>query len=309
MFNPAEKEDLNQISLTGIRAIAILAFLSEAPHSLSEIRKKFIDLNILDESSSDDILRIDLNTLRNMGCEISHANAKTDYKYVLIKHPFCFKITKEEISVLKKVYKRIKEEDNIELLIKYDKLFRKIADCTCDNDTKELLVGISALKHLNDDMVSDLLLDAKYGNVVSILYQKSSSKAESVKEIAVQKIVFKNDKFYIYGFDFDKNDSVVLNIKRVIKILGRKLKKEDVETNIFKVKFHLISFGIDSPEPEETIIQSDENGFIVEGAYYNEFLATQRILSLGSKCTVLEPVEFKNKIIKKLREMRAVYGD
>ena len=51
-----------------------------------------------------------------------------------------------------------------------------------------------------------------------------------------------------------------------------------------------------------------ENGFIVEGKYYNEFLAAQRILSFGSACTVLEPQDFREKIIQKLKSMRNNYN-
>ena len=48
---------------------------------------------IIDEKTSNDILRIDLNTIKTMGCDISRSSPKTDHKYVLSKHPFEFKIT------------------------------------------------------------------------------------------------------------------------------------------------------------------------------------------------------------------------
>ena len=101
MFKPAEKAELNQISLTGMRGLVIIGLLMEAPRTLEEIRAKLIELNILEQEHSNDILRIDLNTLRAMGCEITHANAKTNFKYVLLKHPFSLNITEEEIGTIK----------------------------------------------------------------------------------------------------------------------------------------------------------------------------------------------------------------
>ena len=55
------KTDLNQISLTGVRALALIGLLIIAPRSLEEIRKSFINMHIMDNNHSDDILRIDLN--------------------------------------------------------------------------------------------------------------------------------------------------------------------------------------------------------------------------------------------------------
>lgn len=76
MFKPADKSELNQVSRTGLRGIVLLGLLIEAPRSLKEIREIFTDLNIFEPEHSDDILRIDINTLKASGCEITKANAK-----------------------------------------------------------------------------------------------------------------------------------------------------------------------------------------------------------------------------------------
>ena len=308
MFKPVEKEILAQISLTGMRALALISLLVEAPRSLEEIREEFIKLNILEETNSNDILRIDLNTLRNAGYEISRASARTNYKYVLLKHPFGMNITPDEVNLLKKFYKRIKEKNDIDILIKYDSLFKKIAGCICDEKVKESVLGISIFNRYNLELVKDLIIDARYNNIVDLTYRKAGAKIDSVKEIAVRQIVFKNDKMYLYGLNLQSGEPVTLLINKIIKILGRKPKREDIDLKTIKVKYHLRSFGIDALEPEETILESNENGFIIEGRYYNEFWAAQRILSFGAKCTVLEPADFKRNIIKKITEMGEVYG-
>ena len=60
-------------------------------------------------------------------------------------------------------------------------------------------------------------------------------------------------------------------------------------------------------ENNEEIIEALETGFLVEGFYHNDFLATQRILSFGSKCTIVEPEDFKINLINKIKEMRKNY--
>ena len=62
-------------------------------------------------------------------------------------------------------------------------------------------------------------------------------------------------------------------------------------------------------EENEVILENRDDGYIIEGRYYNDFLAAQRILSFGANCTVLEPQEFREKIIQKLINMRNVYNE
>ena len=127
MLKLSDKLEINQISLTGIRSLVILGLLIVGPHSLAEIRQKMIAYNIMDDENSDDILRIDMNTLKEIGCEISRADTKNDGKYFLINHPFALKLCDEDIKNFKKVYKLIKAQENLSQMLKYDEFFRKIA--------------------------------------------------------------------------------------------------------------------------------------------------------------------------------------
>lgn len=309
MLDQDEKISLCQISLTGIRSLVLLGLLVVAPRSLEEIREAFLSYKILEPSHSNDILRIDINTLKAMGCKISRASIKTNYKYVLYEHPFGLKIKEEDIKVLKRVYKHIKNSADINLLIQFDDLFKKIASYVFEQEMKEALLGISFLKHYDAEMIKNLVKDCEQGLTLEIEYRKPTAKNETVKEIVAQKVVYKNDQIYLYGFDLDKKESVILNIKRFLRIISKTLIKGTIEQKTTIVKFKLYDFGIDALESTEKILDSDKDGYIVEGYYYNEFLAIQRMLSFGKNCTVLEPIELREKIVEKLKEMRKVYGN
>ena len=75
------------------------------------------------------------------------------------------------------------------------------------------------------------------------------------------------------------------------------------------MRFVLEASSFSELEEGEVILDNKDGSFVVEGNYHNDFLAVQRILSLGSKCVVTEPVEFKNTIVTKLKEMRKSYGN
>lgn len=307
MFKLLEDTELNQISLTGTRALVLVGLLMKAPRSLEEIREAFIDLKIMEPEHSDDILRIDLNTLRIMGCEISRSSAKTGYKYVLTKHPFCLDITSKEVSLLNKIYKRIKDNADISLLLKYDELFKKLAFHIADDDVREELYGISSLKKFNIEEIDKYREDCVNNRILNFVYKSPTAKESGKKEVCAQSLVFQNDKIYLYAYDLKKQESVIFNIKRIKSILSRKENEDNIEVKETCVKFLIKDFGMNEIAENEKIVETNENGHIVEGKYHNDFVAVQRMLSFGANCTVLEPQAIRAKIIEKLKDMRKNY--
>ena len=308
MIKTGKKEDLCQISLTGVRALIILTMLMKSPCSLEEIKSAFIKYNIMSDSSSYDIIRIDINTLKLMGCEITSARRNTDYKYKLISHPFALELTDDEIKLLRRVYRNIKDELNIEQLMQYDALFRKLAEFVNNNEQKELLLGLSSLKGIDIEEIKQLQQDCVYNRILHLAYRNPETKHISEKDIVAKKVLLKNDKIYLYGFDLNIREAVTLHLKRIKKIFSRKENSDNYSNTSVTIKFMLKNYNTTGLEDTETILSGDsKNGFIVEGIYYNEFLATQRILSFGSSCTVIEPLEFRNKIIGILKGMKEIY--
>ncbi len=309
MLNDTKKAELNKISLTGIRALILLSLLIKSPRSMEEIREEFVKLNIMAPENSDDIIRIDINTLRNMGCVITKANAKTNYKFVLEKHPFVLNITSEEIKFLKKAYDKVKQEASLALLLKYDELFNKLAHYISDDEIREELYGISILKSFNTNMARQLADDCKNNRIIKLVYENIAVKRVSEKEIYAQNLVIQNDKLYLQGYDLKKKSPTVLNIKRIRSILSRTVSDENINVEAVNVKFFLKSFWVNNIEQNESIVEKLPEGVVVEGNYYNEFFAMQRILSFGANCKVLEPQEFREKVVEKLKSMKGCYND
>lgn len=310
MIEKVEKEDLNQISLTGIRSLVLLGLLIKSPMSLEEIRDAFIGYKIMDCSNSDDILRIDITTLRTMGCVISRADHRTNNKYVLIDHPFKMDISLEEVGVIKRAFNKIKDNADLSLLILYDNLFKKIAPHIADNEVKESLLGISPLKKYSSKILDELKTACANKNVVKLVYKAPTLKTEDEKEIYADCIKLQNDKLYLFGVDKGTNQSVYLNIKRILKVLSKQSCDETHTAEPINVRFMLKEFGVLGLSDNEEIESGDiSTGFIIRGQYHNSFQAMQRMLSFGSKCTIIEPEDFKESIVEILKKMREVYND
>ena len=160
----------------------------------------------------------------------------------------------------------------------------------------------------NIDFVKELLEDCEEKRVLTLIYKNPTAKEESQKDISAQKLVLQNDNIHLYGYDFDKKRSIVLNIKRIKSIITRYTGLGKIEAEIITVKFLLKNSGKEVLEENEQIIETTDDGIIVEGKYYNDFIAAQRILSFGANCIVYEPEDFKQDIIQKLKSMRRVYN-
>ena len=310
MLKAVTKKELCQISLTGARAIILLGLLMEAPRSLEEIKQLFIQYGLMKEDASYDVIRIDLNTLKLAGCEISRAGASTDHKYKLLSHPFSLDITPEEISVIKKAYNKIKSSLSINTLIQYDLLFKKIAKFVNNLEVKEKLYGISPLKYYKYDFIKELQEDCNHNRILKILYRDPVTKKTNELDVSASQLVFKNDKIYLFGYNLNLKAAITLNIKRIVKILSRKNSDGNIKLIPITVTFKLTNFGSEGLDENEKIIEGNiSEGFIIKGQYHNEFLAIQRILSFGSACTVIKPNDFKEKIIESLKKMKEIYNE
>lgn len=296
-----------QISLTGVRAICIFALLSIEPRTFEYIRNFLIESNIVTREYSIDTIRIDLNTLKYIGCEISKATKKTDNKYVLISHPFQLVLDENDINALTKTYKYLSKNLSIERLLEYDALLTKLSNSVSDENIKQALLGISVFKGLDKDLVKEILLDSKRNTRMTIEYVSGGTKTTNF-DITIDNLGFRSGKLYIYCINHTMNKRTFLLFSRLRKVLFRQLKNEStINTNDIVVKFELKNHREYVLEESEKVIEEKESSIIVEGTYYTEFIALQRLLYLNSDCVIIEPQSIKNKLIEKLQKMRSLY--
>ena len=306
MFKFDEQCNPRQISLTGVRAIVILALLNLKPCTFQEIKEFLINSNIVTREYSIDTIRIDLNTLKYVGCDISKATKKTNNMYILRSHPFQLTLDEDEVETLAKIYKNIYKNLSIERILEYDTLFEKLADVIQDEHIKEYLRGISVLKGLNKDLINELLSDAYKNTRLTIEYKPGASKSVEY-DITVEKLAFRSDKLYIYCYNHTINKRTFLNFSRLKKILARALRSETVNVDDVYVEFELKNSQNYSLEETEEIISKKGDVIQVRGAYYTDFIALQRMLSFGPDCIVISPDNFKEQIVAKLQSMRSQY--
>lgn len=300
------QDECKQVSTTGARALLVLIALVEGPKSFNEICDFLIECGIADKNISIDTTRVDIRTLKAIGCNITRATKKTNNKHVLTSHPFTLDLSESEINVLKFIYGKIAKICSPQKLLDYHYLFERIASMVKSEKTAEAVRGISLLKHVNIKLLKKLVNNEKTHNLIKIRYQPLHQK-ERDYDITIEKLGLRNDKLYIYCYNHTNKKRSFLNVEKIKQIFSNMFDKNSPKGLDIYVKFKLNSYNEYLLEENEIIEEECEEYAIITGRYFNEFIAIQRMLYFCPDCTIIESDDIKNKVLNKLQEMRMIY--
>lgn len=296
----------NLMSLTGYRTLVILDLLMKAPMSTVEINEFFLNNQYIKEKFCKDTLRIYINSLRAIGCEITRANKTTNNKYVLVSHPFNFDIPKSQLKAISKVYKNIHNKIEFRDIIAIENLFVKIASRVKDEDTKDILKNISMLKNTDKSILRDLQTHCKNKNQLIILYKSPKSGPKEI-EIIADKLAFKSEKLYLWGTSITHCEYSYLRLDRILEILAIKMKKNEEHIQNNRVVYEVYNNENYTLEAGENIIEKTDDKIVIEAFYQNKFEIMQKFLYLAQDCKIVSPQGFKDEFVEKLRTMKESY--
>jgi len=293
------------MSLTGYRTLIILSALMESPKSNDELNECFLNNQYIKEKFSNDTLRIYINSLRAIGCEITKANKSNTKKYELISHPFAYDITNSQLKALSKMYKNFYDKIDVREVIALENFFRKLSNLVKNESTREFLRNISLLKRIDREILNDLIMHCKNKNQITFLYNSPKSGEKEI-EIVADKLSFKSDKLYLWGNNLTHKEYSYFSVERIIKICSIKFLKSGEEFPPIKVVYEVYNTEY-MPKPDEKVIEKTDGKLVIEITSRNEFSVMQRILYMADDCKVLQPETFKTKLVKKLKLMEENY--
>ena len=93
----------NLMSFTAFKSILLFILLIESPKSYEEMQNFFKNHEYLHECISIDTLRIYLNSLKEIGCEISKKTLDGTTRYWINSHPLALKFDEKQIKIKLKV--------------------------------------------------------------------------------------------------------------------------------------------------------------------------------------------------------------
>jgi predicted DNA-binding transcriptional regulator YafY len=301
------KVSCNLMSLTGYRTLILLEALLESPKTIDEINECFKNNQYIKEMFSPDTLRIYINSLREVGCEITRANKSNGNKYILTKHPFGYEMSKDQLKAISKLYKNVYDKIDIRDLAALEYLLKKICLKLENKEAVEALHGILLLNRIDKDILHNLLLHCKNKNQITFLYNSPQSGKKKI-ELVADKLEFKSEKLYLWGNDLTHKSYSYFLVSRILEICDIKLIKSKEDFSAQKVFYEIYNHN-DNYELEsyEKIIEQNDSKLVIEADVKNEFSVMQRILYLANDCKVVYPESFKEKLLDKLKSMEKNY--
>ena len=308
-FVKTQKVTYNLMSFTGFKSLLIFSLLAEGPKSYEEISQYIYNHPYLREKISIDTLRVYINSLRRLGCEVKRVRGEDKIsRYVITKNPFELKLTPEQIQSVIKVYKSMVKTMDINEIVAMEHFFEKIGGYIKNDEFIAEMRKISMLKDIDIKLLEDLIDCCDKKEQIIISYNSPNSGEKDI-ELTADKIEISNGKIYLYGTGLEYMQYGSFLVSRIYKIKEIKLNKTIPDNlNNFKIIYEL------ECEPEkiqlnenEKIIEKQKNKTVIEMNTSNDFLARQRLLEFGPLCTILEPESFKNDFIKLLKDMKAGY--
>jgi len=194
-FMEDKKISYNLMSFTGFRALVLFSLLLESPKSYDEICKYFLEHPFLNEHISIDTLRVYINSLRRIGCNVVRTKDKSEKvsRYFIKSNPFELHITPEQIQSIAKVYKSVTKNIDVDDLVMLEKFLRKIAGYINNNELNIALDEVSLFKDTDINLVNTLLDHCKRHDQIVITYNSPNKGTKDI-EILTDKVGLENSK-------------------------------------------------------------------------------------------------------------------
>ena len=294
------------ISLTAYRAIKILKMLIEKPCSNSEIVKELKEDEITKKSTSDDTLRVTINSLKAVGCQIARPTPANNFKYVLLSHPFNIQFKNSQIEILLKLRNYILN-NNWKEIIELNQFLEKIISTSHNEhllDLLDLLNYKKPFRNIPVDILKTLLSEDLINKEILITYKTSKNKISDIS-ILVDSIFYEAERIYILGFYGERNSYSYFNAEKISAIHSVKSVPKDYKTDFSKAIYKIFGDDIKTfkPNSDEKIILSDKNFILVESYIKSDFKILQRLLTFGKNFEIISPDSLKEQLAEKISKM------
>ena len=306
-MNKVRKVDFNvkYICLTAYKALLLLKHLITRPLNKELIFNIFDNDDFVSQPVSSENLRVMINSLKELGCEISRPNPKNNFYYELLKNPFSMNLTKEEINLLGKFRKKIIGQNDYKDVLNTNSLFDKLCLAIDDEQTKEKFKNLKLLNDVSANLIEKVQQCCENKNTV--IFEYISGKKLSEFEMITSFLKYERDRLYVWGYSQKYKDFSYLRMDKIksLRILDKSAEKiynnYTIRYEVYNKNYHL--------EKNEELMEEKDNSLIIDYKTENKFRAIQKFLEMGNECKIISPDYFKNEFISTVKSINEVYND
>ena len=308
--NIEKNNEKTWISITGFRTLLLLISLIEKPRDIEELVDIVKNHNITQKSISKDTVRLTLNTLKAIGCEVERPKKSNNYKYELKKHPFTLNLSQEDVNSLLLIRERISNELSWQEVLHLNTFYKKFFLLTENQEYISLEENTKPLNNIDIKILKEISNPQINGRKITIVYNSPEYGIEDIN-IIPQKLTYENSRLYLWCYNFKYKKTSILDVERIKEIKNISISKTNIKTVSYNVEYEVFgsSAKIFYPEENEKIINKTETTISVYANVTNEFWFIQRLLLLGSDFKIISPYFFKEKLINKIKLIQKGYQE
>lgn len=299
----------NLMSFSGFKSLLIFSMLVQGPKTYEEIKNNIEHNEYLNDSISIDSIRIYMNTLKKIGCDIKKNHYGRVVKYYIDSHPFELKISDAQAKSIIKVFKAVSKSIELSDFMALHGFFCNISRYILNEDLKAEIIKLSPVSNIDMEMIKELIKYVKNKTEITVLYNAKNSGKKKEIIIRADKMNIRNGKLYLCGFNSEYNNYGEFLVKYIMKIIRINISTPELLIPEYTVNYKY--YKTDNAPFEllssEKIVEQNDSFLIIEIKSYDKFAVTQRILSLSNKCRVISPSNFKDEIIDCLKRMKEGY--
>ena len=305
-----EKTDKFWISTTGYRTLLILKSLMEQSLTIDELVNIVKNNKFANKSFSKDTIRLDILTLKSVGCIINRPSKANKYKYQLVYNPFTLALSADELSALVKIREKFAGDISVEEVFVLNSLYKKIAQLTFNQYQTDYIENSKPLINIDKKLFNQLSNPKIKNKKIRVVYNSPKFGEEQIY-IIPHKTVYENGKVYLWCYSDKYKTNSLLNVERIKDILEINISKDYEHSSLYNVVFELSGDAMTTynKQENETIIESNPDKIVINATVDNEFLFVQRMLQFGTNLKIISPVFFKEKLINKIKLIQKGYEE
>ena len=304
-MNEFKKTDFNfnYISTTAYRALLLLKFLMVKSLTRAEIIKCLENDEFIVQRINSDTIRSMLNSLKDVGCDISRPTKTNGFKYELIKNPFSLKLSEKEIKLLNKFRKKSGLKNDLDEILNMNSFIEKLCLIIDDENIIDSLKSKGLLAGANTDLIKQINICCK--NKSRVIFKYLSHKKITDFEMITSFIKYENDKLYVWGYSTKYKEVSYIRIDKIKSFsIVEKYTLNDYNKNVIRYEMFNLDYNL---APNEVLVSRTDKSLVIDYKSESRFHSIQKFLEKGYNCKILEPEDFKNEFISVLKSIKEVY--
>ena len=297
--------NFNYICATAYRVLLLLKFLMVKGLTRKEIIECLEKDEFIVHKVNSEIIRTTLNSLKDVGCEISRPCKKNGFEYRLIKNPFSLKLSEAEIKLLNKFRKKSAIKNDLNEILNINSFIEKICLIIDDEDTIESLKSKGLLADADTDLIKQINICCK--NKSLVVFKYLSHKKITDFEMVTSFLKYEKNKLYVWGYSTKYNEVSYIRVDKIKSFsVKEKFSQRDYEKSIIRYEMFDLNYEL---EPNEILVSKTDKSMIINYNAESKFHSIQKFLEKGSNCKILEPDSFKKEFISVLKSIKEVYSN